>query len=86
MKTLQKNARMTTAQTTLRNGGKASVVALAILLAGCSTVGNLLQGEKIDYKTSGKSAPSLDIPPDLTQLSRETRYVVPGAAVTASSM
>ena len=86
MKTLQKNARMTTAQTTLRNGGKASVVVLAILLAGCSTVGNLLQGEKIDYKTSGKSAPSLDIPPDLTQLSRETRYVVPGAAVTASSM
>ncbi|MES2879416.1 MAG: outer membrane protein assembly factor BamC, partial [Pseudomonadota bacterium] len=29
--------------------------------------------------------PSLDVPPDLTQLSRDTRYAVPGGAVTASS-
>ncbi|MES2945452.1 MAG: outer membrane protein assembly factor BamC [Pseudomonadota bacterium] len=47
-------------------------------------MGDLLQGEKIDYKTSGKTAPGLDIPPDLTQLSKETRYVVPGSTVTAS--
>ena len=44
-----------------------------------------MEGERIDYKSSGAKAPSLDIPPDLTQLSRETRYVVPGTAVTASS-
>ena len=86
MKILQNNAGVTTVQKTVRSCGKASVVALVILLAGCSTVGDMLQGEKIDYKTSGKSAPSLDIPPDLTQLSRETRYVVPGTAVTASSL
>ena len=60
-----------------------SVVALG-LLAGCSSVGDLLQGERVDYKTSGAKAPSLDVPPDLTQLSRESRYVVPGTAVTAS--
>jgi outer membrane protein assembly factor BamC len=28
----------------------------------------------------------LDIPPDLTQLTRDSRYVVPGGAITASSM
>lgn len=45
----------------------------------------MLQGDKIDYKTSGKSGPSLEVPPDLTQLTRETRYVVPGAEVSASA-
>ncbi|MBE0474716.1 outer membrane protein assembly factor BamC, partial [Rhodoferax sp.] len=41
-------------------------------------------GDRVDYKSAGK-APSLEVPPDLTQLSRETRYVVPGSAITASS-
>ncbi|MES2363809.1 MAG: outer membrane protein assembly factor BamC [Pseudomonadota bacterium] len=44
-----------------------------------------MQGDKIDYKSNGKAGPSLDIPPDLTQLSRETRYVVPGTAVSANA-
>lgn len=61
-----------------------SVIALC-LVAGCTSVGDLMQGERVDYKTSGAKAPSLDVPPDLTQLSRESRYVVPGTAVTASS-
>ncbi len=54
------------------------------LLAGCSGLSELVAGDKIDYKSSGKGR-SLDVPPDLTQLSRENRYAVPGAAVTASS-
>jgi outer membrane protein assembly factor BamC len=65
---------------------KAALVVLGLaLLSGCSTVSNLLQGDKIDYKSNGKSGPSLDVPPDLTQLSRDTRYVVPGTSVTASA-
>jgi outer membrane protein assembly factor BamC len=44
-----------------------------------------MEGERVDYKTSGAKGPSLDIPPDLTQLTRETRYVVPGTAVSANS-
>ncbi|MGH8859052.1 MAG: outer membrane protein assembly factor BamC, partial [Polaromonas sp.] len=55
------------------------------LLAGCSSIKDVMEGERVDYKSSGAKAPSLDIPPDLTQLTRETRYVVPGTAVTASS-
>ncbi|MDP3411744.1 MAG: outer membrane protein assembly factor BamC, partial [Polaromonas sp.] len=59
------------------------VLATALLLSGCSTISESLQGDKVDYKSATKGA-SLDVPPDLTQLSRDTRYVVPGTAVTAS--
>ena len=62
----------------------AALVAVS-LLAGCSTLKDTLEGERVDYKSSGAKAPSLDVPPDLTQLSRETRYAVPGSAVSASS-
>lgn len=51
---------------------------MTIALAGCS----VLQGDKVDYKSASK-APSLEVPPDLTKLSRETHYAVPGAPVTA---
>ena len=55
----------------------------ALILSGCSSLGETLQGDKVDYKSAAKGT-SLDVPPDLTQLSRDTRYVVPGSAVTAS--
>lgn len=47
----------------------------------------MLSGDKVNYKTEGgtKVVP-LDIPPDLTQLNRDTRYAVPGGPVTASNM
>ncbi|MCJ7798763.1 MAG: outer membrane protein assembly factor BamC [Polaromonas sp.] len=61
-----------------------ALVAVSVL-AGCSTVRDAMEGERIDYKSSGAKGPSLDVPPDLSQLSRETRYVVPGTAVSASS-
>lgn len=63
----------------------AAIVAM-LLVSGCSSISNVLQGEKVDYKSSGNAkAPSLDVPPDLTQLARETRYAVPGASVSANS-
>jgi len=80
VKTLQTSAGLSSMKTVATAAG----LAVAMLLGGCSSIGELMQGEKIDYKTSGKTGPSLDVPPDLTQLSRETRYVVPGSAVTAS--
>jgi len=54
------------------------------LLSGC---GSIMDGDKVNYKTEGgtKVVP-LDIPPDLTQLNRDTRYAVPGGPVTASGM
>ena len=59
------------------------VLAAAWLLSGCSSLTDAFQGDKVDYKSAGKG-PTLEIPPDLTQLSRDTRYVVPGSSVTAS--
>jgi outer membrane protein assembly factor BamC len=55
-----------------------------MLLSGC---GSLMGTDKVNYKTEGgtKVVP-LDIPPDLTQLNRDTRYAVPGGPVTASGM
>ena len=64
----------------------ALVAVLAVsFLAGCTSLRETMEGERVDYKSSGSKAPSLAVPPDLTQLSRETRYAVPGTAVTASS-
>ncbi len=55
------------------------VLAVATLLTGCS----VLQEDKIDYK-SARRGPTLEVPPDLTQLNRDNRFSVPGATVTAS--
>jgi outer membrane protein assembly factor BamC len=49
---------------------------LFALLAGCSSMPEVLQGEKIKYKGAGQ-LPPLEIPPDLTSPSRDDRYVVP---------
>ena len=63
----------------------AALLGMALTFSGCSSVGNLLQSDKVDYKSSGKAGPSLDVPPDLTQLTRETRYLVPGTAASANA-
>ena len=59
---------------------KLTLLSLSVALTACTT----LTTEKIDYKSSGKG-PTLEIPPDLTQLSRDSRYTVLNGAVTASS-
>jgi len=47
----------------------------ALLLSACS--GNILpESKKIEYKSAGK-LPSLEVPPDLTQPTRDDRYAVP---------
>ena len=62
------------------------LVTAALALGACSTIDGFLSGDKIDYKSqSAKTAP-LDVPPDLTQLQRDTRYQVQaGNAVSAST-
>ena len=51
----------------------------ALALSGCS----MLQEDKVDY-TSAKRVSTLEVPPDLTQLSKDSRFTVPGSVVTAS--
>jgi outer membrane protein assembly factor BamC len=57
----------------------ATVLALASLLSACS----VLQEDKIDYKSAAK-APTLEVPPDLTQLRKESRYAIESTSATAS--
>lgn len=56
------------------------LLGLALALSACS----VLESDKIDYKSAKKGA-TLEVPPDLTQLSRDTRYTVPGGAVSANA-
>ena len=56
------------------------LLALVAALSACS----MLQGDKVDYKSAGKGV-SLEVPPDLSQLTRDSRYVVPGGPVSANS-
>jgi outer membrane protein assembly factor BamC len=56
-----------------------TVLALASLFSGCS----MLQEDKIDYKSAAK-VPTLEIPPDLTQLRKESRYAIESTSATAS--
>jgi outer membrane protein assembly factor BamC len=51
----------------------------ALSLGGCS----ILDGSKVDYKSASKPR-KLEVPPDLTQLSKETRYAVINGAVSAA--
>ena len=65
------------------------VVALCAL-TGCSTVGEMLEPDKIDYKSAGKAnkGTKLEVPPDLTQVRSEGRYSVgddPTGTATAST-
>ncbi len=66
----------------MNTSSKIFSLGLTLTLGACS----VLQTDKVDYKSAAQApAPGLDVPPDLTQLSRETRYAVPGTPVTASS-
>ena len=58
---------------------------LALGLAGCSSIENLMSGDKIDYRTTGTKTNGLEVPPDLTQLARDSRYSQPGGSVSAST-
>jgi outer membrane protein assembly factor BamC len=56
------------------------IIALALAsLAGCTSLSNMMEGDRIDYKSAEKAqkGPRLDVPPDLTQLQRDNRYAIP---------
>ncbi|MGQ0653486.1 MAG: outer membrane protein assembly factor BamC [Betaproteobacteria bacterium] len=52
-------------------------LAAVILLGGCASAHDFMEGkDRIDYR-SATTLPSLEIPPDLTSPARDNRYVVP---------
>ncbi len=65
---------------------KTALLALSLLLAGCSSIGEMFD-KKIDYKTEGKSnLPRLEIPPDLTTPARDNRYLVPETGKSTATL
>ncbi|MFY9514037.1 MAG: outer membrane protein assembly factor BamC [Rubrivivax sp.] len=60
------------------------LLATAALCAACSSDG-LLSGDKVDYKGSVAKAKPLDVPPDLSQLARDSRYQTQGGVVSAAA-
>jgi outer membrane protein assembly factor BamC len=69
----------------LRAATAAGIACLAAL-AGCSSIEGLLAGEKIDYRSNSSSRTTgLEVPPDLTQLAKDTRYQPSSGVVSAST-
>ena len=66
---------------TIRNNSLTKLIPLltVVAIAGCSTAGSLFTPDKIDYKSASekKVEPKLDVPPDLSQISRDNRYSIP---------
>lgn len=55
------------------------VLAALSLMAGCAA----LEEDKINYKSAAKAQP-LEVPPDLTQLRKDSRYAIESTSATAS--
>ena len=60
-------------------------LACAAALSGCSSVENLIAGDKIDYRSTSTRTTGLEVPPDLTQLAKDTRYQPSSGVVSAST-
>ncbi len=58
---------------------KLGLLTIAVALSACSA----LETDKVDYRSTAK-APTLTVPPDLTQLSKDTRYTMVDGGVSAS--
>lgn len=61
--------------------------ATSALMAGCTSTGSSILGDKVDYRTAGSKVVSLDVPPDLSKLPGQSRYgQLSPAIVSANSM
>ncbi len=79
---------METCRVTLFPTSRAAALAgmtCLLALGGCSTIENFLTGEKVDYRSTTTRSTGLEVPPDLTQLSKESRYQAPSGTITAST-
>src|SRR5262245_65750943 len=89
---MQRSSRTSRVSSSSRPGPHAHAVLLPAALAaltlcaGCSTVGDALSPARVDYRSEGsRSAPALDIPPDLTQLGRDLRYQPPASGTVSAT-
>ncbi len=55
------------------------------LISGCDTVNEVMQPDRIDYKSQAKKGPTLEVPPDLTSVQADRRYAAPDSGTTTLS-
>ena len=63
----------------------ASATAALMLISGCSSLDSALSGDTLDYRGSAVKGKSLEVPPDLTQLARDSRYQPQSGVVSAAA-
>ena len=61
------------------------VSSLFALLAGCSSIEQMVSGDKVDYRSASTTKNALDVPPDLTQLGRDPRFQTPASGTVSAS-
>jgi outer membrane protein assembly factor BamC len=69
-------------ESTARPLPRLGALALALALAGCGTT---FSGDRVDYRAASAKINPLEVPPDLTQLSRDGRYTTNKGSISASS-
>lgn len=72
--------------TPLRRATLGLMTASAIGLGGCSSMEGLMGGDKIDYRSGAAKTSPLEVPPDLTPLVRDTRYLPQAGSVSATAL
>lgn len=61
------------------------MIAAATALGACTSTRDALSGDTIDYRSKAAKTAPLDVPPDLTQLQRDSRFAAPAGGVSASA-
>ena len=67
-----------------RKGLGAAGLIAAALLTGCSWTGSIFTSDKVQYETAQTRQP-LEVPPDLSQLPRDERFLVPDRPQTITA-
>jgi outer membrane protein assembly factor BamC len=66
---------------------RVATVTLTLLLGGCTVYGDWFgSSNSSDYKNHAQRTQPLEVPPDLTQLTRESRYLPQGGTISASEL
>jgi len=63
----------------------AALALTSSLLAGCTTYTDGLFGSRVDYKTAAVKTAALEVPPDLSQLARDSRFQPQGGVISAAA-
>ncbi len=65
---------------------RVATVTLCFMLGGCTVIGDWFSHGETDYKGASKRTQPLEVPPDLTQLQKDSRYLPQGGVVAASDL